>query len=328
MVLARALAPALVPNWSQDCGIARRCKLFVGTEFERGAIVQENLLFVPAVERASITECFTRSNFFYNPESFPTALRIVGYAGFYAPRDKNVLVPRFFLTFFISRHVFLRCLTKISYKRLALLLGQQDSAPALAFRLAARANPASTAPHLSPYLVPALQSRCQKSRHDPATSSLGVGQKESLSQLLASPLGGRVSPVLDLEGTPWPTRTTGYFERGSRTDPQGMKERNGKPSDYLFPSQWNPEKPLSGGYFHKCFAATTQAADLDIAKQHPHAMRQGLGFTMSAAGFNPQTIAQALGHQTARMALQFHGSVTDEVADGARKETFAKYSWL
>lgn len=107
-----------------------------------------------------------------------------------------------------------------------------------------------------------------------------------------------------------------------------LKERGGKPSDFLFPSQWNPEKPLSRGYFHKWFAATAQAAGLDVAKQHPHALRHGLGFTMSAAGHNPQTIAQALGHQSARMALQFYGSVTDEVADRARRQTFSKYSWL
>ena len=50
--------------------------------------------------------------------------------------------------------------------------------------------------------------------------------------------------------------------------------------------------------------------------------------TMSVAGMNPQTIAQALGHQTARMALQFYGPVTDTVADQARKETFARFSWL
>ena len=107
-----------------------------------------------------------------------------------------------------------------------------------------------------------------------------------------------------------------------------MKDRNGKASDFLFPSQWNSEKSLSRGYFHKWFSETAKAAGLDVAKQHPHAMRHGLGFTMSAAGMNPQTIAQALGHQTARMALQFYGSVTDEVADKARKETFSKYSWL
>lgn len=107
-----------------------------------------------------------------------------------------------------------------------------------------------------------------------------------------------------------------------------LKERNGKPTDYLFPSQWNREKPLSRGYFHKWFSETAQAADLDVAKQHPHAMRHGLGFTMAAAGHNPQTIAQALGHQSARMALQFYGSVTDAVADRARKETFSKYCWL
>jgi integrase len=107
-----------------------------------------------------------------------------------------------------------------------------------------------------------------------------------------------------------------------------IKERNGKPSDFLFPSQWNGDKPLSRGYFHKWFSETAQAAGLDVAKQHPHAMRHGLGFSMSAAGMNPQTIAQALGHQSARMALQFYGSVTDEVADRARKETFSKYSWL
>jgi type 1 fimbriae regulatory protein FimB len=113
-----------------------------------------------------------------------------------------------------------------------------------------------------------------------------------------------------------------------RTLKSYVKERNGKPSDFLFPSQWNSDKPLSRGYFHKWFSETAQAAGLDVAKQHPHAMRHGLGFTMSAAGMNPQTIAQALGHQSARMALQFYGSVTDEVADRARKETFSKYSWL
>jgi len=107
-----------------------------------------------------------------------------------------------------------------------------------------------------------------------------------------------------------------------------IKERGGKPTDYLFPSQWNSDKPLSRGFFHKWFSRTAQEAGLDVAKQHPHAMRHGLGFTMSAAGMNPQTIAQALGHQSARMALQFYGSVTDAVADQARKETFSKYSWL
>jgi len=102
-----------------------------------------------------------------------------------------------------------------------------------------------------------------------------------------------------------------------------------RPGDYLFPGQWSGEsKPMSRGYFHKWFSGTARAAGLPVAKQHPHAMRHGLGFTMSAAGHNPQTIAQALGHQTARMALQFYGSVTDEVADRARKQTFAKYSWL
>jgi integrase len=107
-----------------------------------------------------------------------------------------------------------------------------------------------------------------------------------------------------------------------------IKERSGKPHDLLFTSQWNPDKAMSRGYFHKWFSETAQAAGLDVSKQHPHAMRHGLGFTMSAAGHNPQTIAQALGHQSARMALQFYGSVTDAVADTARKQTFAKYSWL
>jgi len=107
-----------------------------------------------------------------------------------------------------------------------------------------------------------------------------------------------------------------------------MKGRNGKPTDFLFPSQWNSDKPLSRGFFHKWFSETAQAAGLDVAKQHPHAMRHGLGFTMSAAGHNPQAIAQALGHQSARMALLFYGSVTDAVADQGRKQTFSKYSWL
>lgn len=39
-----------------------------------------------------------------------------------------------------------------------------------------------------------------------------------------------------------------------------LKDRNGKSSDFLFPSQWNFEKPLSRGYFHKWFSETAQAA--------------------------------------------------------------------
>jgi integrase len=107
-----------------------------------------------------------------------------------------------------------------------------------------------------------------------------------------------------------------------------IKERNGRPNDFLFVSQQNHDKALKRQAFHKWFSETAKAAGLDVAKQHPHAMRHGLGFTMSAAGMNPQTIAQALGHQSARMALQFYSSVTDAVADQARKQAFSKYSWL
>jgi type 1 fimbriae regulatory protein FimB len=107
-----------------------------------------------------------------------------------------------------------------------------------------------------------------------------------------------------------------------------MKDRGGKPADFLFPSQWNNEKPLSRGFFHKWFSETAREAGLDVAKQHPHALRHGLGFKMAAEGRTIPEIGQALGHQSGRMALQFYGQVTDEVADRARKETFSKYSWL
>lgn len=108
-----------------------------------------------------------------------------------------------------------------------------------------------------------------------------------------------------------------------------LKDQQAKPDDFLFPGQWQGEsKPMSRGYFHKWFSETAQAAGLPVAKQHPHAMRHGLGFTMSAAGHNPQTIAQSLGHRSARMALLFYGQVNDAVADRARRQTFAKYSWL
>jgi type 1 fimbriae regulatory protein FimB len=108
-----------------------------------------------------------------------------------------------------------------------------------------------------------------------------------------------------------------------------LKERQGQPNDYLFAGQWKGDsKPMSRGYFHKWFSETAQAAELPVAKQHPHSLRHGLGFTMSAAGKTPQQIGQALGHQSARMALQFYGQVNDAVADQARRETFAKYSWL
>ncbi|SRR6266852_3153894 len=42
------MSPCIGPK---DCGIARRCKLVLGTEFERGAIVQEYLCVGPPMER-------------------------------------------------------------------------------------------------------------------------------------------------------------------------------------------------------------------------------------------------------------------------------------
>jgi hypothetical protein len=39
------------PHWSKDCGIAGRCKLFLGTELERGALVQEDPFVWPPMER-------------------------------------------------------------------------------------------------------------------------------------------------------------------------------------------------------------------------------------------------------------------------------------
>ncbi len=38
------------PHWSQDCGIARRCKLVLGTELGRGTLVQEDLFVWPPME--------------------------------------------------------------------------------------------------------------------------------------------------------------------------------------------------------------------------------------------------------------------------------------
>ena len=37
--------------WSKDCGVARRCKLFIGTELERGTLVLEGLFVWPPLER-------------------------------------------------------------------------------------------------------------------------------------------------------------------------------------------------------------------------------------------------------------------------------------
>ncbi len=39
------------PDLSQDCGIARRCKLFLGTELGRGALVLEDPFVWPSMER-------------------------------------------------------------------------------------------------------------------------------------------------------------------------------------------------------------------------------------------------------------------------------------
>jgi hypothetical protein len=39
------------PDLSQDCGIARRCKLFLGAELEQGAMVLEDPFLWPPMER-------------------------------------------------------------------------------------------------------------------------------------------------------------------------------------------------------------------------------------------------------------------------------------
>jgi len=44
-------ARSVPPDWSKDCGIARRCKLFLGTELERGARVLGDLFVWPPMER-------------------------------------------------------------------------------------------------------------------------------------------------------------------------------------------------------------------------------------------------------------------------------------
>src|SRR6266566_5079370 len=56
----RSWKPANFPhNWSKDCRIARRCKLFVGTELERGAIVLEDPFVWPwnAAENSQRQAC-------------------------------------------------------------------------------------------------------------------------------------------------------------------------------------------------------------------------------------------------------------------------------
>ncbi len=106
-----------------------------------------------------------------------------------------------------------------------------------------------------------------------------------------------------------------------------LKERNGKPSDFFSRDSGTLKNPSRADTSTN--GSTYRSSRwLTRCQQHPHALRHGLGFAMSAAGHNPQSIGQALGHQSARMALQFYGSVTDAVADRARQETFQKYSWL
>ena len=48
MELEASNVPHIGPK---DCGIARRCKLFLGTELEQGALVQEDLFVWPTIER-------------------------------------------------------------------------------------------------------------------------------------------------------------------------------------------------------------------------------------------------------------------------------------
>lgn len=108
-----------------------------------------------------------------------------------------------------------------------------------------------------------------------------------------------------------------------------LKHAGLKPEDYLFSGQWQGEsKPMSRGHFHAWFQKTAEAAGLPLAKQHPHALRHGLGSTKAAAGETPLQIAAALRHRSARMALQFYGQVSDDAVAKASRSTFSKYSWL
>jgi hypothetical protein len=59
-----------------------------------------------------------------------------------------------------------------------------------------------------------------------------------------------------------------------------------------------------------------------LTREHEKSMSRD--FLTRNGQMNPQTIAQALGHQSARIALLFYGSVIDEFADRASKETFSK----
>ena len=85
---------------------------------------------------------------------------------------------------------------------------------------------------------------------------------------------------------------------------------------------------MSRGFFHAWFQRTAEAAGLPVARQHPHALRHGLGSTKAAAGETPLQIAAALRHRSARMALQFYGQVSDDAVTKASRVTFSKYPWL
>lgn len=53
MELEPAMSPWIGPK---DCGIARRCILFLGTEFERGAIVLEYPFVWPPLNAAESSQ--------------------------------------------------------------------------------------------------------------------------------------------------------------------------------------------------------------------------------------------------------------------------------
>src|SRR5262249_49143409 len=52
--LLGAGSPQCPPQWRKDCGITRRRKLFLGAEFDRGAMVQDYLFVGPLMGRRKI----------------------------------------------------------------------------------------------------------------------------------------------------------------------------------------------------------------------------------------------------------------------------------
>jgi len=94
----------------------------------------------------------------------------------------------------------------------------------------------------------------------------------------------------------------------------------GQDSEYCFLSQKGG--PMSRIQFYRLFRSICEDAGIPKTLAHPHSLKHGLGLAMVKQNVHLATIQRALGHVSLQ-STAIYVSASDEMADRARRQTFA-----